>query len=68
MENPLHNSGVNENKAHEARENMDQELERKYEENAPNVYELNSVDIKQSEWPLHTQRNSHIIQELVPKQ
>ena len=37
---------VNENRTYEARENMDQNGIRKYDENALNIYELDSFDTK----------------------
>ena len=61
MENPLHKSAVNENRTQEARENMDQEVNRECNENTPNIYELNSVHTKEIELPLHNQGNTHLI-------
>ena len=48
MENPLKQSIVNENRVHEARENMDQEINRKYDYIAPIIYESNSTDTKRN--------------------
>ena len=42
---------------------MNQEVNRKYEENAPNVYKLNSIDTKQIACSLNTQINPHLIHE-----
>ena len=43
---------------------MSQEVNRKYEENAPNVYEFNSANIDHIECPLHTEENPQLICEL----
>ena len=76
MKSPSQKSVVNENRAHKARENMDQgvnenrpkEANGKYEESVPNkcdeiLIESNSVNTKHIEYPLPTQENPHIIHE-----
>ena len=55
MENTLQYFAIHQNRTHEARENMDQEVNRKYEGNALNMYELNSINSKQIDWHLHMQ-------------
>ena len=42
---------------------MDQEINRKYDENAPNIYELNNVDTNEIECPLYIHGNPYLIQE-----
>ena len=69
---------VNENSAHKAKENMDQEVNEdsaqetngKHVDNGPNKYdeiliELNSVNTKHMECPLQTQENPCLIYELL---
>ena len=64
MMNPSQKYMVNENRSHEAWVNRDQEANGKYEENAQKkdneiLKELNCVDTKEIEYPLHTQGNPH---------
>ena len=47
MENPSQKSMAKENRVPEDGGNIDQEVDGKYEENAPNMYDMNSVNTKQ---------------------
>ena len=40
---------------------MDQEVNTNVMENAPNIYELNGVDTKAIEHPLHNHKNPHLM-------
>ena len=62
MVNPSQKSVVNKNRAQEVRNDIDQKIIIKYDENAANICHHISVNIKPIECPLHTSENLHLKQ------